>query len=186
MPPASRHPESVSHVVMIGVGPDLSDERRPESEKYWERLASAGRKAASDRNWEGVPEQESPESYPGESVVKTYARNGPLAWYDYEFDSTPLWKGIEINMDMFDHVSGTLVAEIDITKSLEALDRPVFLALGKYDFLAAPPSSWDRVKPAFKDLTIRIFGENGHTPRYEQADLFDSELPGWMQESASN
>ena len=90
-----------------------------------------------------------------------------------------------MNMDFLIYVWDTLFAEIDITQGLDALDRPVFLALGRYDFLVAPPSSWDAVKSHFKDLTVRIFEKSGHTPQYEQSALFDSELLTWMRETGS-
>ena len=109
-----------------------------------------------------------------------------MAWYDHDFDSTPLWKDVDVNLEMISHVWGTLLAEIDITKGLDAFHRPVFLALGKYDFLVAPPSSWNRIDSKFNDLTIRVFDESGHTPQYEQAELFDSELLNWIQGSASD
>ena len=181
-----KYPESVSRVVMIGIAPDLSDESNLEAEEYWEKMATAERKAALDSNWEGVLQEEPEESYPGENFINTYVRNGPMAWYDHKFDSTPLWKGVDANMEMLGHVSGTLLAEIDITKGLEEFDRPVFLALGKYDFLVAQPSSWNRIKSKFNDLTIRVFDESRHTPQYEQAELFDSELLNWIQGSASD
>jgi proline iminopeptidase len=181
-----RYPESVSHVVMIGIAPDFSDESESEAEKYWEKLATAERKAALDRNWEGVPEEAPEDSYPGENFVKTYVRNGPMAWYDHDFDSTPLWKDVDVNLEMISHVWGTLLAEIDITKGLDAFHRPVFLALGKYDFLVAPPSSWNRIESKFNDLTIRVFDESGHTPQYEQSELFDSRLLNWLHDSASD
>ncbi len=183
---AKRYPESVSHVVVIGISPDLSDESRSQSDMYWDELASTERKAALEKNWEGVPEEEPEDTYPGENFIKAYVRNGPMAWYDYNFDSTPFWEGVEVNMDMFNHVWGTLLAEIDITRNLEALDRPVLLALGKYDFLIAPPSSWNPLKPKFKNLTMRVFEQSGHTPQFEEAELFDSELLGWLNSSATN
>jgi hypothetical protein len=34
-----------------------------------------------------------------------------------------------------------LFAEVDVTYGLERFDRPVFLALGRCDFIVAPPSS---------------------------------------------
>ena len=181
-----NYPESVSHVVMIGIAPDLSDESNLEAEEYWENMATAERKAALDNNWEGVPQEEPEESFPGENFIKTYVRNGPMAWYDYDFDSTPLWKRTDVNMKMFDHVWGTLLAELDITTGIEEFDRPVFLALGKYDFLVAPPSSWNRIKSKFNDLTIRVFDESGHTPQFEQAEIFDAELLNWIKLSASD
>ena len=83
-------------------------------------------------------------------------------------------------MDMFGHVWGNLFAEIDVTDGLEQLDLPVFLALGRYDFIVAPPSSWDPIKSKFRDLTIRIFEKSGHTPQFEEPELFDEELLDWI------
>jgi proline iminopeptidase len=53
--------------------------------------------------------------------------------------------------------------------------------LGRYDFLLAPPSAWDPVKDKFRDLTIRIFEQSGHTPQYEEAALFDTVLLEWLR-----
>ena len=52
-------------------------------------------------------------------------------------------------MDMFNYVWGELFRDIDVTRGLEGFDRPVFLALGRYDFLGATPSSWDPIKDRF-------------------------------------
>jgi len=180
---AKMYPGSVSHVVMIGIAPDLSDESSALADSYWEESASAARKAALERNWADVPEDE-PETYPGESFIRSYVRNGPMAWYDYEFDSTPLWEGVEVNMAMFNHVWGKLLAELDVSAGLADLKRPVFLALGKYDYLVAPPASWDPVKPAFKDLTIKIYEKSGHTPQFEEAALFNADLLEWIDRTA--
>lgn len=178
---AKKYPESVSHVVMIGIAPDLGDASNAQAQRYWDESASSERKAAFERNWHGAAADAPEEDFPGQNFIRTYVRNGPKSWYDPDFDSSPLWEDVEVNMDMFNYVWGTLLAEIDITQGLDALDRPVFLALGRYDFLVAPHSSWNSVKPQFKDLTVRIFEKSGHTPQYEQADLFDSELLNWMR-----
>jgi len=183
---AKKYPSRVSHVIMIGISPDLGADNEARAKAHWDDLASYERKAALDRNWEGVAEEDASESFPGESFVRTYVRNGPLAWYDYEFDSTPLWKDVDANLAMIGHVWGTLLAELDISRGLKDLDRPVFLALGKYDFLVAPPSSWDSVRPLFRDLTLKVYEESGHTPPYEQANLFDADLLSWLTESNAN
>ena len=180
---AKKYPESVSHVVMIGIAPVLGEQTSAEREKYWDKMASADRKATLDANWKGIPEDAPPDSYPGQNMIASYVRDGPKAWYDEEFDSTPLWKGVEVNMDMFNHVWGTLFSEIDITPGLNDLERPVFLALGRYDFLVTPPSSWNPFKRHFKKLTLKVFEMSGHTPPYEEATLFDSELLTWLGET---
>ncbi len=179
---AKKYPANVSHVVMIGIAPDLSAARTEATQAYWETSASAERKAVMEENLRRLPDDEIAQLQvsPGQKFIRTYIRNGPKAWYDPRFDSSPLWEGVEINMDMFNHVWGRIFRDIDITRGLETFDRPVFLALGRYDFLVAPPSSWEPLRPLFKDLTVRIFERSGHTPQYEEAAAFDEELVRWI------
>lgn len=179
---AKKYPASVSHVVMIGISPDLSAVSAEARDEYWEELASPERKSALQKNELKMPDEKLSELPPGEAWIKTYVRNGPRAWFDPQFDSTPLWEGVKVNMDMFNYVWGELFRDIDVTEGLESLQRPVFLALGRYDFLIAPPSSWDPIRDSFQDVTIRVFENSGHTPQYEVPELFDQELLEWISE----
>ncbi len=45
-----------------------------------------------------------------------------------------------------------------------------------------PGIPWDPIRPKFRDLTVRVFEESGHTPQYEVPALFDAELLRWMRE----
>ena len=180
---AKKYPEDVSHVVMIGIAPDLSAASGEATEQNWQATASSERKAVMQDNLRRVPDSVLAELPPGQRFIRTYIRNGPRAWYDPRFDSSPLWEGVDINMDMVNYVWGQVFRDIDITKGLASLDRPVYVALGRHDYLVAPPSSWDRVKSSFTDLTIRVFEQSGHTPQYEEAQLFDEELLAWMNRS---
>ena len=83
-------------------------------------------------------------------------------------------------MQMFDHVWGEVFRDIDITQGLENFDKPVLLALGKYDFLTGPAYLWDEVKKDFNDLTIRVFEKSAHSPHQEESALFDSILIEWF------
>ena len=74
----------------------------------------------------------------------------------------------------------TPVPALVLSALLAGLERPVWLGLGRYDFLVAPPSSWDRVRPHLRDLTVRVFERSGHTPQYEEAERFDAELLAWL------
>jgi proline iminopeptidase len=91
---------------------------------------------------------------------------------------------VTVNWDMFGYVWGKLFAEIDATQGLEHFDRPVFAALGRYDFIVAPPASWDPIKSMFQRLTIRIFEKSGHTPQFEEPELFDENLLAWMNDNS--
>lgn len=178
---AKKYPANVSHVVMIGIAPDMSAASGEVTARYWDTTASAERKAAMEENVRRVPDSVLAKLPPGQGFIQGYIRNGPRAWYDPRFDSSPLWNGVDINMDMFNYVWGRVFRDIDITRGLTTLDRPVYLALGRYDYLVAPPFSWERVRPAFKDLTIRVFDRSGHTPQYEEAELFDDEFLAWLR-----
>jgi proline iminopeptidase len=178
---AKKYPANVSHVIMIGIAPDLSASSAEAAQQNWLKLASSERKSALEKNQKEIPDEQLAQLPPGESFIKAYVRNGPRTWFDPHFDSTPLWKGVDVNMDMINYIWGEVFRDIDITVGLENFDRPVFLALGRYDFLVAPPSSWEPIKDRFDDLTVQVFEKSGHTPQYEVPELFDRELLAWMK-----
>jgi proline iminopeptidase len=130
---AKQYPANVSHVILIGIAPDLSPAGVAATERYWQEFASPERKAVLAENLRRFPDEALAKLPVGERFVRNYVRNGPRSWYDPRFDSSPLWEGVEINVDMYNHVWGRLFAEIDVTHGLETFDRPVFLALGRYE-----------------------------------------------------
>jgi proline iminopeptidase len=179
---AKKYPANVSHAIMIGIAPDLGPESAEAAEQNWQKLASPERKAALEENMRRLPDEQLAQLPPSERFIKSYARNGPRTWFDPHFDASPLFEGVVANMDMIDYVWGQIFRDIDVTQNLDTFDRPVFLALGRYDFLVAPPSSWDPIKAKFRDLTLRVFEQSGHTPQYEEPVLFDAELLRWMKD----
>lgn len=180
---AKKYPRYVSHVIMIGSAPHMMSEASLEAAaQHWTETASPERQLALAANLSSITPLQLAQLSPSEVFIKRYILNAPLAWYDPYFDATALWEGVYINMQMFNHVWGELLRDIDIEIGLENFDRPVFLALGRYDFLIAPPASWDLVKNDFQDITIRVFEQSGHTPPYEEPELFDQELLTWMRQ----
>ncbi len=180
---AKKYPATVSHVIMIGIAPDLSASSAQAAQANWEKLASPERKAALEENLRSMTDEalaEIPQE-DGQRFIAWYIRSGPKAWYDPEFDATSLWGGVDVNMDMFDYVWGEVFRDIDVTRGLESFDRSVFMALGRYDFLVAPPSSWEPIKDQFSDLTVRVFEKSAHTPQYDEPEVFDKELLAWMK-----
>ena len=178
-----KYPANVSHVIMIGIAPDFSASSVQAAQANWEKLASPERKTALEENLRSMTDEALAElpREGGQGFIARYIRSGPKAWYDPGFDATSLWEGVGVNMDMFDYVWGEVFRDIDVTHSLESFDRPVFMALGRYDFLVAPPSSWEPIKDQFSDLTIRVFEKSGHTPQYEEPEVFDKGLLAWMK-----
>jgi proline iminopeptidase len=181
---AKRYPERVSHVVMIAIAPDLGPRNMEAAQRYWSESVSSERKAILEEKRRRLPDEKLAQLPFGEGFIKRYVREAPTTWFDPRFDSPSLWEGVEQN-EVFAHIWLRVFPKIDVTKGLEALDRPVFLALGRYDFLVASPSSWDPIRPHFKALTVRVFERSGHTPQLEEPEPFDRELPWWLQRTAS-
>ncbi len=179
---AKKYPANISHVIMIAMAPDLSAASAAAAERYWQESVSPERKAVMEENLRQLPAETLAQLPSGEQFIRSYVQNGPRIWYDPRFDSSPLWEGVDVNRDMIDHVWGHVFRDIDITRGLATFDRPVFLALGRYDFLVAPPATWDALRPKFRDLTVRVFERSGHTPQYEEPVLFEAELLRWLKE----
>jgi proline iminopeptidase len=180
-----KYPENTSHVVMIGIAPDLSQASAALAEASYQGLADAARLTAERENTLALPDEELSKLPVDQAFVRGYIRNAARVWYNPRFDCTALWQDVTVNMDMFGYIWGNVFAEIDIANGLERFDRPVFLALGRYDFIVAPPSSWNPLTPKFKNLTIDIFEKSGHTPQLEEPALFDERLVNWIQQTST-
>ena len=178
---AKKFPQHVSHVVMIGISPNLSDAHARARDSYFETAATAERKAILAENRAKLPDAEMEELTPHRRYIEWYIRETPRVWYDPRFDIRPIWEDLDVNVDMTDFVWGQTFRDIDITQGLDRFERPVLLMLGQYDFLLAPPSIWDPLRDKFRDLTIKIFERSGHTPQYEEAALFDTVLLAWLR-----
>jgi pimeloyl-ACP methyl ester carboxylesterase len=175
-----KYAAHVSHVVMIGIAPDLSAASQQAAERYWQESVSPERKAVFQANVQRLSDEALARLPAAERAMQTRLRNAPKIWFDPQFDETPQWEGVERN-EVIRRVWDEVFPVIDITRGLETFHVPVFLALGRYDFLVAPPSSWDPLRPYFRDLTVRVFERSGHTPCNEEPDLFDAELLSWMK-----
>jgi len=176
---AKRFPAYVSHVLMICVAPNFGPQTAETARRNWEESASPERKAQLADNLRRMPDDRLALLPPSERFIEAAKRLAPGSYFDYRFDPTELLVGIERN-SIIDHVWGQVFPKLDITENLGEFDRPVYLALGRHDFLVGPPSLWNPIRHHFKDLTVRIFEESGHVPQFEEPELFDRELLSWM------
>lgn len=176
---AKKYPQHVSHVVLLGMGPDQSKESHESADQYFQETVCPERKGVLEQNLKKLPTEL--KEHPERRFIIFALRLGARSWYDYNFDAVSLWQGVTVNMAMFDYVWGEIFRDIDITKDLEKFDIPVFLGLGVYDYLVAPFYTWNTIRPTFKNLTFRLFAKSGHTPQYEEQELFNKELLEWLQ-----
>ncbi|OJU79996.1 MAG: hypothetical protein BGO10_01410 [Chlamydia sp. 32-24] len=178
---AKKYPKYVSHVVMIGISPNLSPEMAQAAERNWQESVWPERKEVLQARIKELPDEELQKLAPAERFVAWCIRRAPQTWYDYHFNSSSLWEGIIPNLSMLDYFYGVALRDLDITKGLENFNKPVLLALGRFDFILAPASVWDPIRSKFQNLTVRIFEHSGHSPHYEEASLFENELLQWIE-----
>lgn len=158
---AKKYPQHVSHVVMIGISRNLSPECAAMAERNWEESVWPERKEALAERVREFSDETLAKLPPAERFVKWNVRRAPQSWYDFHFDSSPLWQGTSPNMPILDFFYGVALRDLDITKGLEDFNLPLFLALGIFDYIIAPEGSWEPIRSKFKDLTVRIFERSG-------------------------
>ncbi len=173
---AKKYPQNTLSVTMVGIAPSMSEKSQLLIDQYWNELADNARKEKLKNNHESVTESELSKLSPLDRFIKDYILNGPKIWFDYNYDSAPLWKDVYLNMDMFEYVWGQVFPNLNILDGLKDFDIPVQVCVGKYDFLVAPPQTWEDVKKHFKHLELVAFDKSGHTPQYEEPELFDSAI----------
>ncbi|MGO4573902.1 alpha/beta hydrolase [Microvirga sp. 2TAF3] len=175
---AKKYPQHVSHAVLIGTGPSHSPAHAALTEQHWREAVCPERKAQFESDMQRLPAELA--ASPEKRFVTYCVRMGARSWYDHTFDASPLWENVHVNMEMFDFMWGEVFRDIDVTKGLADLDVPVFIAMGRFDYLVAPHASWEPFRPSFRDLTMRVFDRSGHTPQLEESSLFDTELLNWI------
>jgi proline iminopeptidase len=180
---AKKYNRHVSHVVIIGMPPHMKPDNIAMAQRNWDESVWPERKAAFERNMKLMPDENLKSLSRDQWFLQMNFRNVPKNWYDYNFDSTPLWEGVKPNTHVLDQMYFRFAREIDISKGLESFDLPVLLVYGRFEFLVAPVHSWDPLRPKFKNLAVRIFEKSAHSPQYEEPDLFDIELLKWLEET---
>lgn len=177
---ACKYPENTSHIIMIGIYPCGLAKGSRASDEFWELDASDERKMILKKNWENINEEAMKNLSPSEAFIKTYVTNGPKYWHDPTYDCSWIWEGVEVNMDVINHLFSAIFNEYDITESFPRIKSPVFLALGRYDYVV-PYTLWDDVKEDFPNLSYNLFEKSSHTPQLEEQEIFDKKLIDWIK-----
>lgn len=180
---AKKYKEHVSHIVIIGMPPHMRPDNIMMAQRNWDESVWPERKAALERNEKLMPDEKLNQLPRDQWFLQMNFRNVPKSWYNYDFDSTPLWQGVQPNTHILDQMYLRFAREIDVSLELESLDLPVLLVYGRFEFQVAPVHSWDPLRPKFKNLTVRIFEKSAHSPQYEEPNLFDAELLKWLEEN---
>jgi proline iminopeptidase len=175
---ARKYPKNTSHVVMTGNTPyriaaEVADE-------FWESDASAERKMTLKQNWEKITEDKLGQMSSKERVVKTYMAMTPKLFYDPRYDLSWIYEAVESNQDIARHLFQVIFKDYDIAKRPGRVETPVFLAIGRYDYLW-PYFTWDDRKDVLPNLSYNLFEKSGHFPMVEEQELFNKKLIEWIK-----
>ncbi|MGZ9584336.1 alpha/beta fold hydrolase [Paenibacillus marinisediminis] len=177
---AKKYPDHVAKVVLLNSAPTNSMERQHQSFAYFNETASPERKekfekdiALLDADIEKDPERR---------FVHMCVRMGAHSYYDYAFDAAYMWKDVYTNMPIIDHLWGVAFGELNLIQSLAGCNKPVFIGIGRFDYLVAPVSLWNSVDHTYAHVKKVIFEYSGHNPMFEEPQTFDRELMNWICE----
>jgi proline iminopeptidase len=175
---AKRFPEHVSHVVLIAAGPSQSIAHLEQAEQTWQEAVCPERRAQLEADLRDLGAELA--AAPERRFITFCLRLRAKSWYDPAFDAARLWEGVSVNMEGIDYLWGEVFRDLEIREGLAELRAPVFLALGRFDYLVAPYGAWQPYREQFRDLTVRVFDRSSHTPQLEESALFNRELLEWL------
>ncbi len=178
---AARHPDQISHLILVGAPSSFANEFETESARYWEMLASPERKHLAAENDKRLVAESSRLS-PEEGIVHWYVLRAPWLWFDPRFDCRSLWEDTRPSAEIFDRFwgAGGQWRLFDPAKMLPAIKCPVLIVAGLFDF-AVPPTLWHRTKDLIADHEYVLFDRSGHNPQFEQPELFNRTVLDWLK-----
>jgi proline iminopeptidase len=177
---ARKYPEHVQKVILLNTAPTNSQERQQQSFAHFNENAEPSRKKHFEKEIACL--ENDIKNDPERRFVHMCIRMGAHSFYDYTFDAAYMWEGVYTNMPIIDFLWGEEFGRRNIIKSLETFNKPVFLGLGRYDFLVSPISLWDPIDYTYKNVKKVVFEKSGHNPMFEEPQLFNRILVDWINE----
>ncbi|MEK3750620.1 alpha/beta hydrolase [Paenibacillus sp. FSL E2-8871] len=177
---AKKYPCHVQKVALLNSAPTNSEERQRQSFAFFNETVSPERKRQFEMD---IALLESDiQKDPERRFVHMCIWMGAQSFYDYTLNAAYMWEDIYTNMPIIDHLWGEAFAELNLIQSLANFNKPVFIGLGRYDYLVAPVSLWNSVDETYKHVKKVIFEHSGHNPMFEEPQTFDKELSKWILE----
>lgn len=176
---AKRYPEKVSHVVLIGSSPCDVERTVMAGKEYWAGHAPEARKATLRDKRAALSSEILEAMSPEDAYIAQYVVDGPMYWHNPNYDASPLWQGVPVNMDIV-KVFRDFFANYELSWNPARLRAPVLVVMGRHDY-AVPHILWEGVRPKLRNLTFHLFERSGHTPQLEEPKLFDQMLLQWVR-----
>ncbi|WP_413359819.1 alpha/beta fold hydrolase [Bacillus subtilis] len=177
---ARTYPEHVRKVALFNTAPDNSEERQRKSESFFMETASLERKKRFEKDIENLPQDIDKD--PKRRFVHMCIRAEAKSFYQERPHAAALWDGVFTNMPIIDELWGNTFAQIDLIQRLADVRMPVYIGLGRYDYLVAPVSLWDAVDDLYPHVDKVIFEKSGHQPMLEEPEAFDQSFSKWLDQ----
>ncbi|MGW8441732.1 alpha/beta fold hydrolase [Paenibacillus sp. S33] len=177
---AKQYPDYVQKVVLLNSAPTNSQERQRQSFSFFNETASSERKERFEKDI--VLLEEDIKRDPDRRFVHMCIRMGAQSFYDYAYDAAYTWNDVYTNMPIIDYLWGEVFGNMNLIQSLADIHKSVFIGLGRYDYLVAPVSLWDRVDDTYENVKKVVFEYSGHNPMFEEPNRFDQTLVEWINE----
>ncbi|KZO00516.1 alpha/beta hydrolase [Bacillus badius] len=178
---ARKYSEHIRNVVLLNSAPTNSRERQRRSFSFFDETAEPERKKQFEKDMAFLAEDIKRE--PGRSFVHMCIRMGAQSFYDYTWNAASLWEGVYTNMPVIDYLWGEAFGKLNLIESLSHFKKPVFIGLGRHDYLVGPVSLWEAGDDAFPNVKKMIFEQSGHNPMLEEPAAFDEQFIEWMRQS---
>jgi proline iminopeptidase len=175
---ARKYPEHTRGLVLVAGVPYAMGEFAEAARLLWDREASAERKAILAANLEDLDERLAAAG-PSRSFAVGYQANGPQYWADAAYDASALLEGVE-NTPALPALFGAVPTRSDVRDTLEAIDAPVLVVLGRLDF-AIPHTVWEELLSGLNSVTYVLLEEDSHNLQTEAPTRFDPRLLEWYR-----
>lgn len=174
-----RYPDKVSHLVLIGSPNVFANERHTNAANTLWNAASTERKELQTQKWNAI-KRKLEQLPPHQAFIQNYLANSPRYWHDPNYDASWLWEGMSVNMEMTNHLFGTLFNDYDMFEEDFSISIPTLVVLGIDDYVV-PYTLWRSEYEQLSNLTVELFEKSGHTPQLEESEAFNRQLLGWIK-----
>ncbi|MEM8887172.1 MAG: alpha/beta hydrolase, partial [Bacteroidota bacterium] len=171
------YPDAVAGLVVIGSPAQWGNEAYAQKAAgIWE-TASEERKQIQEENW--GKSQEIDRLTGQEEASARYNNMSPQYWYNPRYDASWLWEDMTVHSELTQHLFTEVFKDYDMFDPPVNISVPVFVALGKYDYVI-PHTLWEDEYESIVDLKLIRMDKCGHTPQLEVQEVFDEELIKWL------
>ncbi|NLS86631.1 alpha/beta hydrolase [Bacillus sp. LJBS06] len=177
---ARTYPEHVRKVALFNTAPDNSEERQRKSESFFMETASLERKKRFEKDIANLPQDI--ENDPERRFVHMCIRAEAKSFYQERPHAAALWDGVFTNMPIMDELWGNTFARLNLIQRLADVQVPVYIGLGRYDYLVAPVTLWDTVDDLYPHVEKVIFEKSGHQPMLEEPQAFEQSFRKWLDQ----